>query len=185
MLSAKNQRASFKMDSEPLLVMFYSVLFYVLSTLYTLYIQLLLVNWTLASTAAPPAVLRRLCARSVTVICVVVSAVSALDLSEQFTPPETAPPALVNLIQAIEKRGMPVSTSHRICPSRSLAPSVRLPVFPSMCDCLPPRHPPLALTPAFAQGQTYRHASADSHTDVEKRSDVHAHTPFQSAYSQT
>uniref|UniRef100_A0A8D3BKV8 Phosphoinositide-3-kinase, regulatory subunit 2 (beta) n=1 Tax=Scophthalmus maximus TaxID=52904 RepID=A0A8D3BKV8_SCOMX len=31
-------------------------------------------------------------------------AVSVLDLSEQFTPPETAPPALINLIQAIEKR---------------------------------------------------------------------------------
>uniref|UniRef100_A0A4W6F7P5 Phosphoinositide-3-kinase, regulatory subunit 2 (beta) n=1 Tax=Lates calcarifer TaxID=8187 RepID=A0A4W6F7P5_LATCA len=33
-------------------------------------------------------------------------AVSVLDLSEQFTPPETAPPTLVSLIQAIEKRGI-------------------------------------------------------------------------------
>uniref|UniRef100_A0A3B4UHW8 Phosphoinositide-3-kinase, regulatory subunit 2 (beta) n=1 Tax=Seriola dumerili TaxID=41447 RepID=A0A3B4UHW8_SERDU len=41
-------------------------------------------------------------------------AVSVLDLSEQFTPPETAPPALVNLIQAIERRGISMSTSHRI-----------------------------------------------------------------------
>uniref|UniRef100_A0A4W6F569 Phosphoinositide-3-kinase, regulatory subunit 2 (beta) n=1 Tax=Lates calcarifer TaxID=8187 RepID=A0A4W6F569_LATCA len=41
-------------------------------------------------------------------------AVSVLDLSEQFTPPETAPPTLVSLIQAIEKRGMFMSTSHRI-----------------------------------------------------------------------
>uniref|UniRef100_A0A8C4DPM0 Phosphoinositide-3-kinase, regulatory subunit 2 (beta) n=1 Tax=Dicentrarchus labrax TaxID=13489 RepID=A0A8C4DPM0_DICLA len=32
-------------------------------------------------------------------------AVSVPDLSEQFTPPETAPPALVSMIQAIEKRG--------------------------------------------------------------------------------
>uniref|UniRef100_A0A8C4DPN8 Phosphoinositide-3-kinase, regulatory subunit 2 (beta) n=1 Tax=Dicentrarchus labrax TaxID=13489 RepID=A0A8C4DPN8_DICLA len=31
--------------------------------------------------------------------------VSVPDLSEQFTPPETAPPALVSMIQAIEKRG--------------------------------------------------------------------------------
>uniref|UniRef100_A0A671UKE1 Phosphoinositide-3-kinase, regulatory subunit 2 (beta) n=1 Tax=Sparus aurata TaxID=8175 RepID=A0A671UKE1_SPAAU len=37
-------------------------------------------------------------------------AVSVPDLSEQFTPPETAPPALVSLIQAIEKRGISVST---------------------------------------------------------------------------
>uniref|UniRef100_A0A3Q1CTH5 Phosphoinositide-3-kinase, regulatory subunit 2 (beta) n=1 Tax=Amphiprion ocellaris TaxID=80972 RepID=A0A3Q1CTH5_AMPOC len=33
-------------------------------------------------------------------------AVSVPDLSEQFTPPETAPPALVSLVQAIEKRGI-------------------------------------------------------------------------------
>uniref|UniRef100_A0A7N8XHF2 Phosphoinositide-3-kinase, regulatory subunit 2 (beta) n=1 Tax=Mastacembelus armatus TaxID=205130 RepID=A0A7N8XHF2_9TELE len=58
-------------------------------------------------------------------------AVSAPDLSEQFTPPETAPPALVSLIEAIEKRGISTSTSQLIwlwC----------LAVFPSMCDCLPP-----------------------------------------------
>uniref|UniRef100_A0A4W6F8K0 Phosphoinositide-3-kinase, regulatory subunit 2 (beta) n=1 Tax=Lates calcarifer TaxID=8187 RepID=A0A4W6F8K0_LATCA len=46
-------------------------------------------------------------------------AVSVLDLSEQFTPPETAPPTLVSLIQAIEKRGMFMSTSHRIRQSQS------------------------------------------------------------------
>ncbi|KAJ0059012.1 hypothetical protein NL108_007307, partial [Boleophthalmus pectinirostris] len=39
-------------------------------------------------------------------ICVVVSAVWVPDLSEQFTPPETAPPALVSLLQAIERRGL-------------------------------------------------------------------------------
>uniref|UniRef100_A0A7N8XPB1 Phosphoinositide-3-kinase, regulatory subunit 2 (beta) n=1 Tax=Mastacembelus armatus TaxID=205130 RepID=A0A7N8XPB1_9TELE len=58
--------------------------------------------------------------------------VSAPDLSEQFTPPETAPPALVSLIEAIEKRGISTSTSQLIwlwC----------LAVFPSMCDCLPPK----------------------------------------------
>ncbi|KAM4727575.1 phosphatidylinositol 3-kinase regulatory subunit beta [Anableps anableps] len=33
-------------------------------------------------------------------------AVSVPDLSEQFTPPETAPPALIGLIQAIEQRGL-------------------------------------------------------------------------------
>uniref|UniRef100_A0A3P8TDI2 Phosphoinositide-3-kinase, regulatory subunit 2 (beta) n=1 Tax=Amphiprion percula TaxID=161767 RepID=A0A3P8TDI2_AMPPE len=33
-------------------------------------------------------------------------AVSVPDLSEQFTPPETAPPALISLVQAIEKRGI-------------------------------------------------------------------------------
>uniref|UniRef100_A0A674ED08 Phosphoinositide-3-kinase, regulatory subunit 2 (beta) n=1 Tax=Salmo trutta TaxID=8032 RepID=A0A674ED08_SALTR len=32
-------------------------------------------------------------------------AVSLLDLTEQFTPPETAPPTLVNLVDAIEKKG--------------------------------------------------------------------------------
>lgn len=36
---------------------------------------------------------------------VVVSADSVPDLSEQFAPPEMAPPALVSLIQAIEKLG--------------------------------------------------------------------------------
>uniref|UniRef100_A0A665UMC9 Phosphatidylinositol 3-kinase regulatory subunit gamma-like n=1 Tax=Echeneis naucrates TaxID=173247 RepID=A0A665UMC9_ECHNA len=41
-------------------------------------------------------------------------AVSVQDLSEQFTPPETAPPALINLIQDIEKRGISISASHRI-----------------------------------------------------------------------
>ncbi|KAF3858462.1 hypothetical protein F7725_011663 [Dissostichus mawsoni] len=41
-------------------------------------------------------------------------AVSVLDLSEQFTPPETAPTALVSLIQAIEKRGISMSTGQRL-----------------------------------------------------------------------
>uniref|UniRef100_A0A3B4AXJ9 Uncharacterized protein n=1 Tax=Periophthalmus magnuspinnatus TaxID=409849 RepID=A0A3B4AXJ9_9GOBI len=36
-----------------------------------------------------------------------IKAVWAPDLSEQFTPPETAPPVLVSLIQAIERRGTP------------------------------------------------------------------------------
>uniref|UniRef100_A0A3Q3FH31 Phosphoinositide-3-kinase, regulatory subunit 2 (beta) n=1 Tax=Labrus bergylta TaxID=56723 RepID=A0A3Q3FH31_9LABR len=40
--------------------------------------------------------------------------VSVPDLSEQFTPPETAPPALVSLIQAIEKRGIDMSTGQHI-----------------------------------------------------------------------
>uniref|UniRef100_A0A4W6F7Q7 Phosphoinositide-3-kinase, regulatory subunit 2 (beta) n=1 Tax=Lates calcarifer TaxID=8187 RepID=A0A4W6F7Q7_LATCA len=56
-------------------------------------------------------------------------AVSVLDLSEQFTPPETAPPTLVSLIQAIEKRGMFMSTSHRIRQSLIC-------VFPCLCVCL-------------------------------------------------
>lgn len=51
---------------------------------------------------------------SVTEICAVVSAVPVPDLSEQFTPPETAPPALVGLIQAIEKRGIFIQTSQDI-----------------------------------------------------------------------
>lgn len=42
------------------------------------------------------------------------------DLSEQFTPPETAPPALVGLIQAIEKRGLESKTLYR---TTSLSPS--------------------------------------------------------------
>uniref|UniRef100_A0A665ULZ1 Phosphatidylinositol 3-kinase regulatory subunit gamma-like n=1 Tax=Echeneis naucrates TaxID=173247 RepID=A0A665ULZ1_ECHNA len=41
-------------------------------------------------------------------------AVSVQDLSEQFTPPETAPPALINLIQDIEKRGISISASHQV-----------------------------------------------------------------------
>ncbi|XP_067330042.1 phosphatidylinositol 3-kinase regulatory subunit beta isoform X3 [Channa argus] len=36
-----------------------------------------------------------------------------LDLSEQFTPPETAPPVLISLIQAIEKRGLDFKTLYR------------------------------------------------------------------------
>ncbi|XP_068197067.1 phosphatidylinositol 3-kinase regulatory subunit beta isoform X2 [Antennarius striatus] len=40
-------------------------------------------------------------------------AVSLPDLSEQFTPPETAPPTLVSLIQAIEKIGLDSKTLYR------------------------------------------------------------------------
>uniref|UniRef100_A0A672IK24 Phosphatidylinositol 3-kinase regulatory subunit gamma-like n=1 Tax=Salarias fasciatus TaxID=181472 RepID=A0A672IK24_SALFA len=40
------------------------------------------------------------------------------DLSEQFTPPETAPPALVSLIQAIEKRVKP--PNHKMTALQSL-----------------------------------------------------------------
>nr|XP_019957231.1 PREDICTED: phosphatidylinositol 3-kinase regulatory subunit beta-like [Paralichthys olivaceus] len=46
-------------------------------------------------------------------------AVSVLDLSEQFTPPETAPPALTSLIQAIEKRGLDFMTLYRTVGSPS------------------------------------------------------------------
>ncbi|XP_076001267.1 phosphatidylinositol 3-kinase regulatory subunit beta [Genypterus blacodes] len=46
-------------------------------------------------------------------------AVSVPDLSEQFTPPETAPPALVCLIQAIEKRGLDSKTLYRTTSSSS------------------------------------------------------------------
>lgn len=69
-------------------------------------LQLLLVN---CASAVPWPLRGGLCTRSVAVICGVVSAVSMPDLSEQFTPPETAPPALVSLIQAIEKRGTSLS----------------------------------------------------------------------------
>eukprot|EP00064_Thunnus_orientalis_P003747 superscaffoldBa00000318_g3758 len=64
-------------------------------------------------------------------------AVSVPDLSEQFTPPETAPPSLVSLIQAIEKRGISVSASQLTrLSSRSLRASPSLSL--SMCECLPP-----------------------------------------------
>lgn len=117
---------------------FFADFIYSHNIIHTLYLQLLLVNCALVSAAAPPLAFWRLCARSVTVICVVVSAVSVLDLSEQFTPPETAPPSLVSLIQAIEKRGISVSASQltrlssdslcaspslRLCASVSLPPS--------------------------------------------------------------
>lgn len=95
-------------------------------------------NRALVSAAALSASHQRLCARSVTVIRVVVSAVSVPDLSEQFTPPETAPPALVSLIQAIEKQGIcvfPVSLLsvwppsfclHVTCPPCASYPHVRI-----------------------------------------------------------
>uniref|UniRef100_A0A8C2XR43 Phosphoinositide-3-kinase, regulatory subunit 2 (beta) n=1 Tax=Cyclopterus lumpus TaxID=8103 RepID=A0A8C2XR43_CYCLU len=59
-------------------------------------------------------------------------AVSVLDLSEQFTPPETAPPALASLIQAIEKRGTSTQSAKVFICRLS-----RLSVSPYMCDCLP------------------------------------------------
>uniref|UniRef100_A0A674N329 Phosphoinositide-3-kinase, regulatory subunit 2 (beta) n=1 Tax=Takifugu rubripes TaxID=31033 RepID=A0A674N329_TAKRU len=46
-------------------------------------------------------------------------AVSMPDLSEQFTPPETAPLALVSLIQAIEKRGTSLSPVSAFPPRHS------------------------------------------------------------------
>uniref|UniRef100_A0A8D0CRX1 Phosphoinositide-3-kinase, regulatory subunit 2 (beta) n=1 Tax=Sander lucioperca TaxID=283035 RepID=A0A8D0CRX1_SANLU len=58
-------------------------------------------------------------------------AVSVPDLSEQFTPPETAPPALASLIQAIEKRGISMSIGQHFRLSR-------LSVFSSPFNCLPP-----------------------------------------------
>uniref|UniRef100_A0A667Z8C5 Phosphoinositide-3-kinase, regulatory subunit 2 (beta) n=1 Tax=Myripristis murdjan TaxID=586833 RepID=A0A667Z8C5_9TELE len=53
-------------------------------------------------------------------------AVSMPDLSEQFTPPETAPPALVSLIQAIEKRGTTLSAGQLSCLCPLVVLSVRL-----------------------------------------------------------
>uniref|UniRef100_A0A667YPB4 Phosphoinositide-3-kinase, regulatory subunit 2 (beta) n=1 Tax=Myripristis murdjan TaxID=586833 RepID=A0A667YPB4_9TELE len=47
-------------------------------------------------------------------------AVSMPDLSEQFTPPETAPPALVSLIQAIEKRGTTLGNPNGLKPIRRM-----------------------------------------------------------------
>ncbi|XP_054623690.1 phosphatidylinositol 3-kinase regulatory subunit beta [Dunckerocampus dactyliophorus] len=44
-------------------------------------------------------------------------AASVPDLSEQFTPPETAPAALVSLIQAIEQRGLDSTTLYRMTAS--------------------------------------------------------------------
>uniref|UniRef100_A0A3Q3L651 Phosphoinositide-3-kinase, regulatory subunit 2 (beta) n=1 Tax=Mastacembelus armatus TaxID=205130 RepID=A0A3Q3L651_9TELE len=63
------------------------------------------------------------------------SFLSLLSLAslEQFTPPETAPPALVSLIEAIEKRGISTSTSQLIwlwC----------LAVFPSMYGAVAASH---------------------------------------------
>nr|XP_057923070.1 phosphatidylinositol 3-kinase regulatory subunit gamma-like isoform X1 [Doryrhamphus excisus]XP_057923071.1 phosphatidylinositol 3-kinase regulatory subunit gamma-like isoform X1 [Doryrhamphus excisus]XP_057923072.1 phosphatidylinositol 3-kinase regulatory subunit gamma-like isoform X1 [Doryrhamphus excisus]XP_057923073.1 phosphatidylinositol 3-kinase regulatory subunit gamma-like isoform X1 [Doryrhamphus excisus] len=54
-------------------------------------------------------------------------AASVPDLSEQFTPPETAPAALVSLIQAIEQRGLDSTTLYRMTassdnPVHSLSP---------------------------------------------------------------
>lgn len=51
-------------------------------------------------------------------------AVSVPDLGEQFTPPETAPPVLVSLTQAIEKRGLDCKTLYRTPVSDSTAHSL-------------------------------------------------------------
>uniref|UniRef100_A0A8C4DNM0 Phosphoinositide-3-kinase, regulatory subunit 2 (beta) n=1 Tax=Dicentrarchus labrax TaxID=13489 RepID=A0A8C4DNM0_DICLA len=53
-------------------------------------------------------------------------AVSVPDLSEQFTPPETAPPALVSMIQAIEKRGTYIRVNR---PTHSSVSPPRLSVY--------------------------------------------------------
>uniref|UniRef100_A0A3Q3PZ23 Phosphoinositide-3-kinase, regulatory subunit 2 (beta) n=1 Tax=Monopterus albus TaxID=43700 RepID=A0A3Q3PZ23_MONAL len=63
-------------------------------------------------------------------------AVSVPDLSEQFTPPETAPPALVSLIQAIEKRGISVSSGQRICLSSVLLIFCVLVSLPPSASCV-------------------------------------------------
>ncbi|XP_053738743.1 phosphatidylinositol 3-kinase regulatory subunit beta [Synchiropus splendidus] len=58
-------------------------------------------------------------------------AVSVPDLSEQFTPPETAPPALISLIQAIEKRGLDYTTLYRT----SSAFALEMPVHSLLSEC--------------------------------------------------
>ncbi|XP_061549428.1 phosphatidylinositol 3-kinase regulatory subunit beta isoform X2 [Phycodurus eques] len=50
-------------------------------------------------------------------------AASVPDLSEQFTPPETAPAALVSLIQAIEQRGLDSQSLYRMTTSSSVSDS--------------------------------------------------------------
>ncbi|XP_061797589.1 phosphatidylinositol 3-kinase regulatory subunit beta isoform X1 [Nerophis lumbriciformis] len=50
-------------------------------------------------------------------------AASVPDLSEQFTPPETAPAALVSLVQAIEQRGLDSTTLYRMTASSSISDS--------------------------------------------------------------
>ncbi|XP_036841582.1 phosphatidylinositol 3-kinase regulatory subunit gamma isoform X2 [Oncorhynchus mykiss] len=51
--------------------------------------------------------------------------VSLLDLTEQFTPPETAPHTLVNLVEAIEKKGLDCKTLYRtpVASSNSESPT--------------------------------------------------------------
>uniref|UniRef100_A0A671UNZ4 Phosphoinositide-3-kinase, regulatory subunit 2 (beta) n=1 Tax=Sparus aurata TaxID=8175 RepID=A0A671UNZ4_SPAAU len=93
-------------------------------------------------------------------------AVSVPDLSEQFTPPETAPPALVSLIQAIEKRGISVSTGQHI-----LLLSVSPPRLSVYVRLSPSCHLPLALMPAFSEsvdvGQSYRYGAVAGSYDRE------------------
>uniref|UniRef100_A0A8C7M953 Phosphoinositide-3-kinase, regulatory subunit 2 (beta) n=1 Tax=Oncorhynchus kisutch TaxID=8019 RepID=A0A8C7M953_ONCKI len=55
-------------------------------------------------------------------------AVSLLDLTEQFTPPETAPPTLVNLVEAIEKKGTHSHTTQ--------GNATQLPVCVCTCRCV-------------------------------------------------
>lgn len=51
-------------------------------------------------------------------------AVLVLDLSEQFTLPETAPPALIRLIQAVEKRVLESKTLYRTSVAERPVPSI-------------------------------------------------------------
>ncbi|XP_036409814.1 phosphatidylinositol 3-kinase regulatory subunit gamma-like [Megalops cyprinoides] len=50
-------------------------------------------------------------------------AVSVLDLTEQFSPPECAPPVLVKLVEAIEKQGLDCETLYRTGAERQTANS--------------------------------------------------------------
>lgn len=106
-------------------------------------------------------------AASVTETCGVVSAVPVPDLSEQFTPPETAPPALVGLVQAIEKRGIFTHTSQDVHLS-----SVSLPLLSFR----------LRATVSLSPSASCFHASvctcADRHsnTEVQVLSRAHAHS---------
>uniref|UniRef100_A0A8C7US95 Phosphoinositide-3-kinase, regulatory subunit 2 (beta) n=1 Tax=Oncorhynchus mykiss TaxID=8022 RepID=A0A8C7US95_ONCMY len=60
-------------------------------------------------------------------------AVSLLDLTEQFTPPETAPPTLVNLVEAIEKKGTEREGGVCVCVCVCVE---RVPVCVCTCRCV-------------------------------------------------
>ncbi|KAL0628171.1 Phosphatidylinositol 3-kinase regulatory subunit alpha [Plecturocebus cupreus] len=49
------------------------------------------------------------------------SALTLLDLAEQFAPPDIAPPLLIKLVEAIEKKGLECSTLYRTQSSSNLA----------------------------------------------------------------
>lgn len=150
--------------------MFLTDFIYAHNIIHALYLQLLLVNCPCLCCSTHVA-FQRLCARSVTVICVVVSAVSVPDLSEQFTPPETAPPALVSLIQAIEKRGISMSTVQHI----SLSP-------PHLCVYVRLSPSAICLLPSCQHLHKCRDIDiwiqSGSHTDVEVHLHVHAHCQY-------